>query len=384
MHICFLTSEYPPVKHGGIGSFVKMLAESLVRMGHRVSVVGVYPREHCGRTNINGVSVFRLPANLMRVVRVFYNGYLIQRALDEINQEHPIDLVEAPEGGFGFARKKVPYVKLIRMHGGHHFFSVTLGSKPAPLRAWIEKRSFARADVLCAVSQYVADTTRNLLNVPPSVPIHVLTNSIETDVFRPLPSIEEELGLVVFWGTLVEKKGIFQLVEAMKEVAQQVSNARLWIIGRDRRDPVSGQMSSDKLRNLIRAKGLDASVSLKGGVDRLELPAILSKAQVVALPSHMEAMPVAWLEAMAMGKAIVASRTGPGPELIDDGVTGLLCDPYDPSSIAQQIIRLLKDPELRASLGREARKVAVERYSLDKLAKKNEEFYRHVLEQHRR
>jgi glycosyltransferase involved in cell wall biosynthesis len=108
------------------------------------------------------------------------------------------------------------------------------------------------------------------------------------------------------------------------------------------------------------------------------LPAAITRASVCVYPSHIEAMPIAWIEAMAAGKAVVASQTGPGPELIDDGVSGLLCNPHDPSSIANQIIRLLKDASLRRRLGATARKIAVERYSLDKIVRQNLAYYERI------
>jgi glycosyltransferase involved in cell wall biosynthesis len=89
-------------------------------------------------------------------------------------------------------------------------------------------------------------------------------------------------------------------------------------------------------------------------------------------------MPIAWLEGMASGKAVVASQTGPGPEIIDDGVTGLLCDPTSPDSIATAVIRLLKDKELRRQLGTNARKIVQERYELDFIISQNEAYYRRL------
>jgi glycosyltransferase involved in cell wall biosynthesis len=93
----------------------------------------------------------------------------------------------------------------------------------------------------------------------------------------------------------------------------------------------------------------------------------------------MEAMPNAWLEALAMGKAIVASKTGPGEEIVEDGVSGLLCDPYDPKSIGEKIIELLRNPDRRCYLGQHARISVMNRFSIDVLAAYNEMFYKHCL-----
>ena len=81
-----------------------------------------------------------------------------------------------------------------------------------------------------------------------------------------------------------------------------------------------------------------------------------------------------------MEKPIVASETGPGPEIIQHGVCGLLCNPHDPHAIATSVIRLLKDRELANRLGAAARKRAVSEFSVDKIVVRNEDFYLSCLE----
>jgi glycosyltransferase involved in cell wall biosynthesis len=94
----------------------------------------------------------------------------------------------------------------------------------------------------------------------------------------------------------------------------------------------------------------------------------------------MEALPVAWLEALAMGKAVVASQTGPGPEIIDDDFSGLLCDPHDPHSVAEQVIRALNDADLRRRLGEQGRRRAIEQFSAEVLVRRNEAFYQRLVQ----
>ncbi len=105
------------------------------------------------------------------------------------------------------------------------------------------------------------------------------------------------------------------------------------------------------------------------------MPQTLARASVCVYPSHMEALPLAWLEGMAMGKAVLGSRTGPGHEVIEDGVSGMLCDPHDPGSIAECLVRLLSDAALRADLGRCARRRAVDGFSEAAMLDRNESFY---------
>src|SRR6185369_7315927 len=137
--------------------------------------------------------------------------------------------------------------------------------------------------------------------------------------------------------------------------------ANLRVAGRDWRDPTTGRSFTERLRASL-PPDIAPRVVFDGPVEHAELPSLLAKAQVCVYPSHMESQGIVVIEGMAMGKAVVASRTGPGPELIDDGIAGLLCDPYDPHSIATQVIRALNDADLRLRLGEQGRRRAVEQF----------------------
>lgn len=375
MHICFLCNEYPPGAHGGIGSVTQTLARALVRRGHEATVVGFYPPDRAGGSLDEGVQVVRLPHTRVRGMGFVANGARLRRALREIHRANPVDVLEGPEASLAPVEKDFPAAKVIRMHGGHRFFAVTLGARPRAWRSWLESRSFERADHLCAVSDFVGRTTRELVGFGACRSVEVLPNPIDVEMFSPAPREAEQRGLIVFVGTVCEKKGVRQLIEAMPSVVVRAPYARLLVVGRDGRDNATGGSYTEKLRRTMPVS-LRGRVEFAGAVERATLPNLLARASVCVYPSHMEALPVAWLEAMSMGKAVVASRTGPGAEVVEDGVSGLLCDPHDPASIADAITLLLEDVRLRRSLGRRARVRAVERFSLDVLAARNEDFYR--------
>lgn len=373
MHVCFLCNEYPPGPHGGVGSFTQTLARALTRRGHQVTAIGFYPRERAGEENDEGVRVLRLPHAELPGTGIVVNRARLRSALQQLHQQSLIDLIEGPEISLAVIPKNFPAVKVIRMNGGHQFFAATLGAQPRRWRSWLERRSFAHADRLCAVSNYVAETTRQLLHLG-NQPIEILPNPVDTGRFQPQsPELEEE-GLILFVGTVCEKKGVRQLVQAMPQIVAAAPHARLWIAGRDWNDPQTGESFTEKLRSLIPAELTDKIV-FKGRIEHAELPSVMAKASICVYPSHMEAMPLAWLEGLAMGNAIVASQTGPGPEAIEDGVSGLLCNPHEPASIAEKIILLLKDNELRRRLAQQARQRAVNLFSVETLTQRNEEFY---------
>ncbi len=381
MHICFICNEYPPGRHGGVGSFTQTLGRALVVAGHRVSVVGVYQTESTMREDDLGVSVIRLPHANLRGAGYVINGRRLAGELETLNRRHPIDVLDGPELTFANLHLKASATKVIRMNGGHHFFTTTLGQRPAFWRSWQERRSFARADELCAVSQFVAETTRELLKLDHR-PIEILPNPVDTQRFKPRPDIREEAGLIVFAGTLCEKKGVRQLVEAMPRIVAAAPQARLLIVGRDSVDPLTGQSFKSLLEKLIEPE-LQSRIEFREFVDNSLLPEALARASVCVYPSHMEAQGIVIIEGMAMGKAVVAGRTGPGPELVEDNVSGLLCHPHNPDSIAEQVICLLKDPQLRQRLGQQARLRAVSKFSVETLVRQNDDFYRRCIEKRR-
>jgi glycosyltransferase involved in cell wall biosynthesis len=382
VHICFLCNEYPPARHGGVGSFTQTLARSLVSRGHSASVVGIYAGIRTTVTEDDeGVVVTRLPHTRLPNAGMIVHTIALRRALAAIHHERPIDVIEGPEGALAMlSRRSQSAVRVIRMHGGHHFFSTTLGDRPRFPRSWIERRSFARADAICAVSRFVAERTRSLLHLE-DAEIEVLPNPVDTSAFRPDGGAGVEPDSVVFVGTLCEKKGIRQLIAAMPRIVAAVPTATLHVVGPDRPD-ASGSFRARLERMLTPA--LAKHVVFHGAVENRRIPDYLARAAVCVYPSHMEACPVAWLEAMAMKKAIVASRTGPGPEVLEDGVSGLLCDPLDPEAIADRVVAVLKDRALRDRLAAAAYDRAASTFSIGAVLERNVSFYRDRVERFRR
>lgn len=360
-----------------MGTFTQNLGRELVKCGHQVTVIGYYRVAAEAVEQDEGVRVIRFPALYVPGINPFLNAPRLRGRLQQLHQQSPIDIIEGPELSQWGLTRAVPGKKIIRMHGGHHYFSVTLGRKPRRLRGWIEKTSFRNADALCAVSNYVAEITRRELRLG-SRPITVLPNPVNTRQFASDPEIGEEPGRIFFAGTLCEKKGIRQLVEAIPLICAAVPHAQLIVAGRDSIDPGTKQSYQRGLMAAISPE-LREKIHFLGAIPNADLPGYIALSQVCAFPSHIEAQGIVILEGMSMGKCVVASQTGPGPEVIQDGIDGLLCDPRNPQSIADQVVRALQDGELRARLGAVARKKIEEQFSTEILVKRNIAFYQECL-----
>jgi glycosyltransferase involved in cell wall biosynthesis len=122
------------------------------------------------------------------------------------------------------------------------------------------------------------------------------------------------------------------------------------------------------VRRLAEKLGVASAIEFPGR--RMDARAIMSRLEVVVLPSRNEGLPLVLLEAMALGRPVVASAVGGIPEVIEDGVNGLLVRPDDPTGLAAAIARLLGDPDLRASMSAAARRTVEQRWSLHETAER--------------
>jgi glycosyltransferase involved in cell wall biosynthesis len=173
--------------------------------------------------------------------------------------------------------------------------------------------------------------------------------------------------LILAVGRLVEKKGLGTLVEA----AAGLSSAHVAIAG-------SGDLQGS-LQRQIDERG--APVRLVGALDRGDVAAAMAAADVVAVPSVVDAagnvdgLPNTLLEAMAAGRAVVASRVAGIPDVVTDGVNGLLVPPGDAAALRAALGRMIGDDALRSRLGAAARATVLERYGWDTAARRFEECY---------
>ena len=385
MHICFLTNEYPKegFPHGGIGSFVKTLATVLVKNGMKVSVIGINYTANNESQIIEGVNVYRLKKSTVKGLAWYFNFKAINGKIREIHKRDPIQIVETSELGLAFINKlkKVKYI--IRLHGGHHFFAESENRGINKWKGFQEKRSFQKADAFVAVSQYVKKHTEKYLSYH-NKPIAYLSNPIDTNHFRPIEKKESE-NKIVFVGTVCEKKGIRQLIQAFPFVKKEFPDATLEIYGRDWFFPDgSSYIQMLKEKEIIQLGELAKDIHFHGVISYATIPLVYAAASVCVFPSHMETQGLVAQEAMAMEKAVIFTNLGPGAEIIKDYETGLLCDPHNPSAIAEKIIWVFDNKSEAQQMALEARKDILKRFDIKKMIEKNIQFYLDLIVQNQK
>ena len=205
--------------------------------------------------------------------------------------------------------------------------------------------------------------------------VEVIPNGIDVEGFQDLPAkaeIREELGLgaddkiIVFVGTLRPVKGLKYLVEAMNVIRQSDNSARLMLVG-------DGE-ERQQLEALVQGRDLEGWVTFLGRVPNESVPRYLAGADVFVLPSLSEGFPNVVLEAMAAGLPVVASRVGGLPEIVEEGENGFLVEGGNPEQIADRVLRLLGDDELRARISATNREKA-RAYTWESVVDRLEEVY---------
>ena len=183
--------------------------------------------------------------------------------------------------------------------------------------------------------------------------------------FREQYGIEPDSVVVGVVARLEPEKGHPTLLEAWPAVLRAVPNATLLVVGEGSRH--------GELERQAAALRIAHRVVFTGRRD--DVPAVTAALDVAVLPSYREAQGLSILEAMALSRPVVASRVGGIPEVIEDGVSGLLVPPHDPVALAAAIIRLLTDHPLADMIGRAGHDVVHERFCIGLMVRAVEGIY---------
>jgi glycogen synthase len=393
MNILYICEEYPPGKNGGIGTMVQVLGRELVSQGHNVYVVGLYPLGYSQKNyeEDNGVKIWRLRYNTdigifkgsySLLDKVFLKFYLFSglkyidtisstkklfNFINELITEYNIDIIEIPDWNT-FLHNSLRSIQIpsfnvpliVKLNGSHTYFSHELNE---PIISGIfksEAHLLKRADAIASASVYTAQETKKLFNL--SKEITVLYNSVNIPAYVQKNNSNNN---IIFTGALIKKKGIFSLLKAWNLVHEKRPEVFLDIYGK-------GPMI--KFKKILTTKSLH-SVRFHEHTKREVILEELSKAKMAIFPSYSECFSFAPLEAMSVGCPIIYSSRSSGIELIENNVNGLLIDPDNINVIAESIIKLLDNINLRNQIAEEGRMTVSNKFNIVYSAKDHISFY---------
>lgn len=267
------------------------------------------------------------------------------------------------------------FLALLRLAGittiAHIHGSVLPGTARVPARRLV-LRGLARVSGEIVT---IAPNQSTELEQELGIPSRHIVNPIRLDADARTDRGPSPTTHLLFVGTFGELKGSHELLEAVAEIRRRGVDATLRIVGKEHR---RGEESA--LRRETERLGLDHDVEFAGVADAEMLAKHYRSADVFVLPSKREGLPMALLEAMAFGLPVVTTPVGGIPDIVDDGVTGILVEPSNVAAIAAAIELLARDPERRSSMGRAARAHVHELAAPAEIARQWRELYASHLE----
>jgi len=383
IRVGMLTREYPPDIYGGAG----------VHVGHLVPELGAHCHVdvHCFGTpradaRAHGVAAELAGANA--ALQTLSVDLAMAGALGDVDLVHSHTWYANMAGHLARTLYGVPHVvtahsleprrpwKAEQLGGGYRVSS------------WVERTAYEHADAVIAVSDGMRADVLDCYPALQPERVHVVRNGIDTGTYRPVRETDavRALGadparpIVAFVGRITRQKGGGHLLAAARHIDR---GAQLLLC--------AGAPDTPEIDAEVRAAVAELSATRAGVIWVPQmLPTdtvrqVLSAATVFACPSVYEPLGIVNLEAMACGTAVVASDVGGIPEVVDDGVTGLVV-PYsehDPETfqrtLAQRVNELLADPGRTAVMGEAGRKVAVTELSWTAVADRTMDLYHQLL-----
>ena len=288
---------------------------------------------------LDGAGFFAaLPARVARELRSFRpDAVLVQGA-------HEAAAVMLDRG---LARHEAPVI--LDLHGDWRGATRLYGS---PFRRLLDPAAdlvahgaIRRVDAIRAVSSYTADLVRERGREPAGVfPAFIDVASFIERPPAPLPGRAQAL----FVGALESTKNVDGLAAAWRVTARRVPEATLRLVGRGRQAPIVERLIAD----------LPTQTAWTPELSSADVAEALDAATVLVVPSRAEGLGRVVIEAFCRGRGVVGSRVGGIPELVEDGVNGLLVDASNTRGLADALAHVLQDPSLAERLGMEARKSA--------------------------
>jgi starch synthase len=371
LKVALLTREYPPEVYGGAGVHVEYLARALAPL--------VDLTVHCqGAPRDTAVAHEPWPALHDQVLRVFSADLSMADAVAGAGLVHSHTWYANLAGHLASLHYGIPHVVTAHsLEPLRPWKAEQLGGGYA-LSSWAERVAVTSAAAVVAVSDGMASDIRAAYPDISPERIRVIRNGIDTIEYAPdagtdvlvKHGVDLSRPYVIFVGRITRQKGLPVLLRA---AAMLDPSAQLVLC--------AGAADTAELRGEVSdlVSGLRASRSgviwIPDMLPRPEIVQLLTHALAFVCPSVYEPLGIVNLEAMACGTAVVASRVGGIPEVVDGGVTGLLVPPDDPASLADALNALLRDPGRAEAFGLAGRERAVTSFSWDSVAARTVALY---------
>lgn len=402
LRICLLSQAYPPHQHDGLEEIDRhtyMLAQGLFELGHTVHVITRGERDAV--SFYDGAYVHQTPFQAQRYDRYRFYTYL-HNALNYSHAVHEqvrrlmlndgIQVVDSTlwqmEGLVTAVSGEIPVVLRLQT-AARQVAGIKADRDVASwLLAETEQQLIQHADHLVLRSQAARATMHTVYHMaaPPErmtfIPYGIVP--VSEEAIRPFNRQNPPDTLTILYaGRLEKREGILDLFAAIPLVREPLPQAHFVIVGVDNslHDGFEQQHGLDYPAYFQQQYPAMADyVRFTGAVSEAELQRYYQACDLFVSPSLVESSGLACLEAMNYAKPVVGYHTGDTPEVVDDGVTGLLVEPAVPAALASAIITLLKSPDHLYNMGCAGRQRLLEQFTHIQMAQQFAAMYRSLIQ----
>ena len=379
LHIGIISPEYPHPKVNstcaGIGTANKNLIDGLIYEGYKVSLF-LYSQDSTFSIEEGNLKIYSIKKRKFKFFSFFLFRIDLNKYINNIIIKENIDIVEAADwtGITAFMRFRVPLI--IRLHGSDTFFC-NLEKRKHKFKNYIfEKLALINSEAIIGVSNYVLKKSFNLFNL--NKPSIVIPNGLFIDTFKKEKNTKFSCGSILYYGSIIRKKGVLDLALIFNEVVKINPNAILTILGRDIVDNKT-EISTLKLFKEKLSNEASNNFIYGGIVPYKKISKYILKSQVCVFPSLAESFGMVSIEAMLLNKAIVNTNYPWAKEIIINESMGLTADPKNHLDYANKINKLLENPSMCLEMGIRANKHIVDNYNMSLLTKLNINFYKEII-----
>lgn len=370
--------------HGGTEIAAYNLAVNMAKRGNMVDVfttsidsknsVELYPNMKVHR---HGTSLKIASANPS--IKLIYNP--LKYDMDIVHAHSPIPYSDLPALLYA-KRKNLPFILTYQFDGVETGGSFARNAGVSLYNKLFIHKVLKSADTIIATTKSYAKESpflrrylEKIVVIPNGINIEEVTTPVTKKKSREILGLPQDSELILFFGSLVEYKGPDILLKAFKLVKNNFKNVKLIFAGRGHMD--------QQLKETAKQMKISDDVIFTGFVEDDEKPLYYKAADIFCLPSTTlaESFGIVNLEAMAAGLPIVSSDLGGIPDIVKNGVNGILAKPYDFEMVAEHLTKLLNNEELRQEMGQNGLEM-VKNYTWDEVTTKTEELYKKIIENH--
>lgn len=381
MNVAIFASAFHP-SVGGVEELVRQLAHEYARQGLTAIVLtNRWPRALPRREIYEGIPVYRLAMRIPEYnfkIRMSYwlTHQGVRSAMLEILKRHRIDMIHvqcaSSNGHYALMAQEALGLPLVLTTQGERTMDAGLVYENSAFQNSILRELIARADHITGCSKDTLDDLENYAGAPFGERASVVYNGIRKDDFADVAPYPHPRPYILGIGRHVPQKGFDVLIRAFAKSGLDSHDLILAGEGPER----------EALERLAGELGMSDRIHFPGRANRPLAIALFKGCSFFVLPSRQEPMGIVNVEAMAAGKAVIASRTGGVPEIVLQDQTGLLVTPGDEAALAGAIHALGTDTALRERLGRAGLERA-ELFTWDAIARSYRAIYDRVLRDRR-